>query len=113
MRFIDAFHLCAHHTGTHFAAEIAVLAPAGWSFEEASTIPCAAVTAWSSLVTHGGLQAVDWALVQGTGGVALFGLQIAVAAGAKVAVISSSDEKLAKTKAMGAAVGINYVNQPE
>jgi NADPH:quinone reductase-like Zn-dependent oxidoreductase/pimeloyl-ACP methyl ester carboxylesterase len=88
-------------------------APIGWSFEEAATLPCAAVTAWSSLMTHGGLQSGDWALVQGTGGVALFGLQIAVAAGAKVAIISSSDEKLARAKAMGATALINYVKTPE
>ena len=87
--------------------------PQGLSFEEASTLPCAAVTAWSALFTHGGLRAGDWLLVQGTGGVALFALQFAVAAGAKVVITSSSDEKLERAKAMGASVGINYAKTPE
>ena len=87
--------------------------PHGLDFEQAVTLPCAAVTAWSGLFTHGRLQAGDWVLVQGTGGVALFGLQFAVAAGAKVAIISSSDEKLERARALGASVAINYATTPD
>jgi NADPH:quinone reductase-like Zn-dependent oxidoreductase len=87
--------------------------PKGWSFVQAATIPCAAVTAWSALMTHGKLQANDWVLIIGTGGVALYGLQIAVAAGAKVAIISSSDEKLARCRELGATVTINYAKTPD
>jgi NADPH:quinone reductase-like Zn-dependent oxidoreductase len=75
---------------------------------EAATLPCAAVTAWSALVTHGKIRAGDRVLVQGTGGVALFALAFAKMHGAHVTVISSSDEKLAKVRAMGADETINY-----
>ncbi|MDO9487391.1 MAG: NAD(P)-dependent alcohol dehydrogenase [Sphingomonadaceae bacterium] len=90
-----------------------VRAPSGWSYAEAACLPCAGVTAWSALMTLGGLQQGDWVLIVGTGGVALFALQIAVAAGARVAILSSSDEKLARAKALGAQVGINYRTTPE
>lgn len=75
---------------------------------EAACLPCAAVTAWSALVGLGNLQAGETVLVQGTGGVALFALQIANALGARVIQTSSSDEKLARTSALGAWAGINY-----
>lgn len=75
---------------------------------EAATLPCAAVTAWHALFERGDLAPGQTVLVQGTGGVALFGLQLAVAHGARVIVLSSSDEKLAKTKALGAWETINY-----
>ncbi|PHY19746.1 alpha/beta fold hydrolase [Caulobacter sp. BP25] len=78
--------------------------------EEAACLPCAGVTAWNALMTLGRLQAGDWVLIIGTGGVALFALQIAVAAGARAIVLSSSDEKLDRAKAMGAEVGINYAS---
>jgi NADPH:quinone reductase-like Zn-dependent oxidoreductase/pimeloyl-ACP methyl ester carboxylesterase len=81
--------------------------------EEAACLPCAGVTAWNALMTLGRLQAGDWVLIIGTGGVALFALQIAVAAGARVIVLSSSDEKLGRAKAMGAEVGINYASTPD
>lgn len=88
--------------------------PDGLSYAEAATLPCAAVTAWSALFERGRpLKAGDILLVQGTGGVALFGLQLAKAVGAKVVVLSSSDEKLARAKAMGADFGINYKTTPE
>src|SRR5450756_978356 len=75
--------------------ELSVVAiPEHLSFAEAACLPCAAVTAWNGLVVRAGLKAGDRLLVQGTGGVALFGLQFAVAMGAEVIVISSSDEKL-------------------
>ena len=87
--------------------------PAHLSDAQAATLPCAALTAWSALVTEGRLRAGDRLLVQGTGGVALFALQFAKMAGAHVTVISSSDEKLARARALGADAGINYVTEPE
>jgi NADPH:quinone reductase-like Zn-dependent oxidoreductase len=89
-----------------------VAIPAHLSSEQAATLPCAAVTAWHALVPRAGLKAGDTLLVQGTGGVALFGLQFGVALGARVIVISSSDEKLARAKALGAAALINYRSTP-
>ncbi|HVS01259.1 MAG TPA: NAD(P)-dependent alcohol dehydrogenase [Thermoanaerobaculia bacterium] len=80
---------------------------------EAATLPCAAVTAWSALVTHGGVKAGDTVLVMGTGGVALFALQIARLCGARVIATSSSDEKLERARALGAWEGINYRAVPE
>ena len=74
---------------------------------EASTLPCAGLTAWFALVERGQLRAGQSVLVQGTGGVALFALQIAKAHGAEVFVTSGSDEKLAQAKKLGANQGIN------
>lgn len=76
--------------------------------EEASTLPCAALTAWTSLVVEGGVTAGDRVLVQGTGGVSVFALQIAKILGAEVIVTSSSDDKLEKARALGADHTINY-----
>jgi NADPH:quinone reductase-like Zn-dependent oxidoreductase len=81
--------------------------------EEAAAIPCAALTAWYSLVEKGGLKSGDTVLVQGTGGVSLYGLQIAKALGAEVFVTSSSDEKLARALQLGASHLINYSKNPE
>lgn len=81
--------------------------------EQAATLPCAALTAWSALVTYGGVRAGDTILVQGTGGVALFGLQIGRIIGARVVVISSSGEKLERVAGMGADHGINYKETPQ
>ncbi|OYQ31607.1 hypothetical protein CHU95_20935 [Niveispirillum lacus] len=100
---VFADHVLLSETGV-------VLAPEGWSFEQAATIPCAAVTAWSALSS---VSQDDWVLIQGTGGVALYGLQIAVAAGARVLVISSSDAKLEKVRAMGAKATVNYQTYPD
>jgi NADPH:quinone reductase-like Zn-dependent oxidoreductase len=80
---------------------------------EAATLPCAAVTAWHGLVTRGGMRKGDTLLVQGTGGVALFGLQFAAALGTRAIVISSSDEKLARAKSLGASILINYRDTPD
>jgi NADPH:quinone reductase-like Zn-dependent oxidoreductase len=90
-----------------------VAAPAGYSFEEAATLPCAAVTAWNGLVTRGHLEAGDYVLLLGTGGVAIFGLQFAVAAGARPIMTSASDAKLARAKALGATATVNYATTPE
>jgi NADPH:quinone reductase-like Zn-dependent oxidoreductase len=88
-------------------AEDAVSAPEHLTDAEAATLPIAAVTAWSTLA-EGGVKPGDTVLVQGTGGVALFALQFAKLAGARVIVISSSDEKLARARDLGADEGINY-----
>ena len=90
-----------------------VRAPDGYSYEEASTLPCAAVTAWNGLVTRGGMRSGDNVLVLGTGGVSIFGLQFASAAGARSIATSSSDEKLAHAKRLGANATINYLETPE
>lgn len=85
-----------------------VALPAGLSYEEAATLPCAGVTAWNGLVTRGHMQAGDYVLLEGTGGVSVFGLQFAAAAGAKPIITSSSDAKLARAKTLGAIGGVNY-----
>jgi NADPH:quinone reductase-like Zn-dependent oxidoreductase len=87
--------------------------PSHLTDEEAATLPCAAVTAWNSLINLGGLTAGQTVLVQGTGGVSIFAMQFAKLAGARVIVTSSSDEKLARVKSMGADVGINYKTTPD
>lgn len=75
---------------------------------EAATLPCAALTAWSAVATHGRTRPGDRLLIQGTGGVALFALAFAKLHGAHVTVISSSDDKLARVREMGADETINY-----
>ncbi len=87
--------------------------PEHLSFEEAATLPCAALTAWNALVTSGGLKAGDVILVQGTGGVSLFALQFAKFSGARVVATSSSDAKLARAKDLGADVLVNYKSTPD
>ncbi len=94
-------------------AEGVVTVPAHLTDEQAATLPCAALTAWSAIVTYDELAPGSRVLVQGTGGVALFALAFAKLAGCHVTVISSSDEKLARARAMGADVGINYTTTPE
>lgn len=86
--------------------------PKHLSDEEAATLPCAAVTAWHSLISEGNLKAGDTILILGTGGVSLFALQFAKMVGARVIAISSSDEKLARVQQMGSAEGINYKTTP-
>lgn len=93
-------------------AEDAVAIPANLTDAEAATLPIAALTAWSTL-QEGGVKPGDTVLVQGTGGVALFALQFARLAGARVIALSSSDEKLSRAKQLGADVGINYRTTPD
>jgi NADPH:quinone reductase-like Zn-dependent oxidoreductase len=83
------------------------------SFEEAATLPCAGVTAWTGLFKHGGLQRDQFVLLEGTGGVSIFGLQFAAAAGAKPIITSSSDAKLDRARALGAVATVNYRTHPE
>lgn len=86
----------------------AVKLPEHLSYEEGATLPCAALTAWSCLFRHGNVGPGDTVLTLGTGGVSIFALQLAQLAGADVIITSSSDEKLARAKDIGAAHGINY-----
>jgi NADPH:quinone reductase-like Zn-dependent oxidoreductase len=95
------------------AAEGVVAAPGHLTDDEAATLACAGVTAWNALVSEGEVRAGDTVLVLGTGGVAIFALQFAKLLGARVIVTSSSDEKLARAKELGADEGINYRQTPE
>lgn len=92
---------------------VAVASPASLSDEEASTLPVAALTAWFALVETGKIKSGQRVLVQGTGGVALAGLQLARAFGAEVTVMSRSEEKLQRAKSLGAAHLINTRLIPE
>jgi NADPH:quinone reductase-like Zn-dependent oxidoreductase len=87
--------------------------PDSLSDEEGACLPCAALTAWRALMVEGRVKPGDVVLVQGTGGVSIFALQFAKAAGATVIATSSSDAKLERAKAMGADHLINYRTTPE
>ena len=87
--------------------------PGHLSFEEAATLPCAAVTAWSALFVEDRVGPQYTVLIQGTGGVSLFALQLARLAGARVIATSSSDEKLRRACDLGAFAGINYKTTPD
>lgn len=91
-----------------FHEDSVVQIPEHLSYEEAATLPCAAVTAWNALVVSGKLKAGDTVLTLGTGGVSIFALQIAKLFGARVISTSSSEEKMQKLKALGADETINY-----
>jgi NADPH:quinone reductase-like Zn-dependent oxidoreductase len=86
--------------------------PETLSYPEAATLPCAALTAWNSLFEAGDLKPGQTVLLQGTGGVSIFGLQFAKAAGARVIITSSSDAKLERARVLGADHGINYRTHP-
>jgi NADPH:quinone reductase-like Zn-dependent oxidoreductase len=96
-----------------FPAAALLPAPDYLSDAEAAALPCAALTAWTAIVTLGRVKPGETVLIQGTGGVALFALQFAKLAGACAIVTSSSDEKLERAKRLGADHGINYRGQPE
>lgn len=83
------------------------------SYEDAATLPCAAVTAWQSMVSLGNMKAGDTILILGTGGVSIFALQFATAAGARSIVTSSSNEKLERVSTLGATHVVNYKTTPE
>lgn len=98
-----------------FAREAVVLpataftrAPQGYDAVEAATITTAGLTAWRALVVDGRLKAGDTLLLLGTGGVSIWALQLAQLMGARVAITSSSDEKLERARALGAAFTVNY-----
>ena len=86
--------------------------PAGYSHAEAATLTCAGLTAWRALFVDGNVQPGSTVLVQGSGGVSVFALQLAKAAGARVIATSSSDEKLERLKSLGADELINYKEVP-
>lgn len=89
-----------------------VAIPEHLSFEEASTLPCSAVTAWNALAA-GNIRPGGTVLIQGTGGVSIFALQLARLRGARVLGISSSDEKLQRAYSLGLDGGLNYRENPE
>ncbi len=92
----------------------AVAIPANLSFEEAACLPCAGVTAWNALMVAGKpVKPGDIVLCLGTGGVSMFGLQFAQAAGARVIVTSSSDAKIQRACNLGASDGVNYKKFPD
>lgn len=88
-------------------------APQGWSHAEAATLTTSGLTVWRALVVNGGIKTGDTVLVQGTGGVSVFALQVAKALGATVIATSSSDEKLERARQLGADHLINYRREPE
>jgi NADPH:quinone reductase-like Zn-dependent oxidoreductase len=88
---------------THFTR-----APAHLSLEHSATITCAGVTAWRAVVTDARIKPGDWVLIQGTGGVSLYALQLAKACGARVIATSSSPTKLEQLSRLGADYVINY-----
>jgi NADPH:quinone reductase-like Zn-dependent oxidoreductase len=91
-----------------------VAMPKSLSFEEAATLPCAGPTAWNALMAAGTrIKPGDTVLCLGTGGVSMFALQFARAAGARVIVTSSSDEKIQRAKSLGASDGVNYKTHPD
>lgn len=94
-------------------ADAAVRLPDHLTFEEAATLPCAGVTAWVGLFEHGKLATGETVLAMGTGGVSIFALQLAKAAGARVILTSSDDGKLARGKALGADETVNYRTTPD
>lgn len=83
-------------------------APEGYSSLESATLPCAALTAWRALMVEARIKPGDWVVIQGTGGVSVFALQFAKAAGARVIATSSSNEKLQKLAVLGADCLLNY-----
>ncbi len=90
-----------------------VKVPEALSDAQAAPLAAAGLTAWNALSEFGRLKAGEWVLALGTGGVSLFALQIARMHGARVAITSSSDEKLAQARALGADVTINYRSEPD
>ena len=82
--------------------------PTNYSYAEAATLPCAALTAWRGLIEVGQMRPGDKVLIEGTGGMSIFGLQLAVAAGAEVFATTSSEEKAERLRAMGATKVFNY-----
>ncbi len=103
-----------------FAAELVAMPasaftrlPRGWSLTEAATLPCAALTAWRALMVEARIKPGDVVLTQGTGGVSIFAVQLAKAAGATVISTSSSGEKLERLKDLGADHLINYREDPD
>ena len=87
--------------------------PSHLTYAEAATLPCAGLTAWNAIVECGRVKAGDTVLLLGTGGVSIFALQFATMHGARTIITSSSDEKLARARALGASETINYRTRPD
>src|SRR5580692_3445911 len=98
---------------TVFNEEAVVLLPSHLSFEEAATLPCAAVTAWVALTSHRRVTAGDTVLTQGSGGVSVFAPRFARVFGARVIVTTATAEKAERLKALGASDVINYTETPD
>ena len=96
-----------------FSQDGIVKTPASLTDEEAATLPCAAVTAWHALFEEQPPVPGETVLLQGTGGVSIFALQFAKAAGLRTIITSSSDQKLERARALGAAETINYKTKPK
>jgi NADPH:quinone reductase-like Zn-dependent oxidoreductase len=94
-------------------AESVTHAPKGWTHAESATLPCAGVAAWRALVVNGAIKKGQTVLTLGTGGVSIYALQIAKAFGATVIAMSSSDQKLARLREIGADHTINYQTTPD
>ncbi len=94
-------------------ADAVVPIPDNYDLNQAATLPIAALTAWSALVTEGQLRQNQTVLTLGTGGVSIFALQLAQALGARVIITSSSDDKLDRARQLGAAHTINYEQTPK
>jgi NADPH:quinone reductase-like Zn-dependent oxidoreductase len=105
---IDGYAREAVVTPEHWFTRV----PAGYSAGEAATLTCAGLTAWRALFVDDAIKPGDTVLIQGTGGVSVFALQFAKAAGARVIATSSSEEKLARLQALGADELINYKDTP-
>ncbi len=103
---LAAEYFCAHESAF-------TRIPAGYSMEEAATLPCAALTAWRALFVENKVGPDSWVLTMGTGGVSIFALQLAKSVGARVIATSSSPEKMKRLKEMGADHVINYRETPE
>lgn len=96
-----------------FSEEGLVAIPEYLSYEEAASLPCAAVTAWNALCESGDIKAGETVLTLGTGGVSIFALQFATMAGARVLVTSSDDGKIQRARELGAHAAVNYRTEPE
>lgn len=105
---IDGYACQAVVTPEHWFTRV----PAGYSAAEAATLTCAGLTAWRALFVDNAIRPGSTVLVQGSGGVSVFALQLAKAAGARVIATSSSDAKLERLKALGADELINYKENP-
>lgn len=101
----------AEYVALHQDGVIAI--PDHLTYQEAATLPCAALTAWNALVSKGNIKAGDTILTLGTGGVSIFALQFALLSGARVIITSGSDEKLEKARKLGASHTINYRQQAD
>lgn len=107
----DIDGMLAHEVCMDESALVAI--PEGVDFIDAATLPCAGVTAWNAMFVSHGVRPGDTVLLLGTGGVSILGLQLARAAGLRIIITSSSEEKLRRAKELGAHHTINYRSTPE